>query len=95
MAKKSRKTRKDKTVAKKHEFNPWITPKAPAAKSKGKTEDTAQDRNKPQIPEYVYKDFKKISLIMGCFIVGVLILAIIAYHTSLFNPVFNIFHIKY
>jgi len=94
MAKKSRKTRKEKSEQKAHQFTPWITPKNMAG-PKGKENPDVPVRNKPQVPDYVYADFKKISIIMGSFIAVVVILAILSYHTNLFNSFFGIFHIKY
>jgi hypothetical protein len=93
MAKKSRKTRRDRRGQKKHEFNPWISP-TPVTKSEGSGMKPL-DRNKPQVANYVYKDLKKIIFLMGCFVVGLVALALLTHFTDLLNPLFAIFHIKY
>ena len=93
MAKKTRKTKKEKQTPKKHEFNPWVVPKSLA--SKVNTDSSTVGENKHQIPDYIYKDFKKITMIMGGFVFGLIILALISYHTEIFNSFFSIFHIKY
>ena len=70
MAKK-RKTKKEKLTKKEHQFTPYIDRTPSIAKSSGKEETATTDRNKPRVSPYVYKDLKKISILMGVFLVVV------------------------
>jgi len=95
MAKKNRKTKKQKAAVKKHEFNPWGTIKPSDSTRDDKSGKAAEDKNKPQVASYIYKDLQKISTLMAVFLIAVVLVAIISYYTDLLNPVFSILGISY
>lgn len=94
MAKK-RKTKKEKLTKKEHQFTPYIDRTPSTVKSTGNQAATTTERNKPQVSPYVYKDLKKISILMGVFLVVVVAIALVSYQTNLLDSIFSILNINY
>jgi len=99
MAKKKRKTRKEKEMIKTHSFrqNKTIAPTITATKREetGDKNERLSNSNKSNVPDYIKKDLKKVTIITGLIIAIVVIIWVLAYHTNLLDPLFLKLQIKY
>lgn len=99
MAKKKRKTRKEKEVLKTHKFNQNKVLKPESVQSA--SEEIKAGGNNPlrktksNVPDFVIKDLKKVTVITGLIVAIVVILWILAYQTNVLDPLFQKINVKY
>ncbi|MFA5197490.1 MAG: hypothetical protein WC437_03650 [Patescibacteria group bacterium] len=99
MAKKKRKTRREKELLKTHKFS-QNTPTTPIftdtkIEKPGKGNGGVPKKPKDNVPGYIIKDLKKVAIITGLIVAFVVILWILAYHTNILDPLFHRVNVKY
>ena len=98
MAKKKRKTRKEKEVLTTHKFNQRNEIKSATAQllsEDSKEENKGIKKVKSDVPDFIIKDLKKVTIITGLIVAIVVILWILAYQTNVLDPIFQKINVKY